>query len=90
MLSLKQVTNVCMQYQGSSQCRYLEQDRSDYKKCYCKKQTSDKVILDELIKEHWEDCKKKGINPAKTSDAQGDNCPGYPFLADILQGYDVP
>lgn len=89
MLSLKQINNVCLVNQGSQQCRYLEHDQKDYKKCYCKKQSADKVLLDEITEEHIQECKKNKTNPTAAGDPLGDNCQGFPFLMDVLQGYDV-
>lgn len=89
MLSLPQLNDVCMLHGGSNQCRYLEMDNKAYGKWHCKKQSPDARHLDDLVDEHIRTCRIDGVDPNTTNIPIADNCNGYPFLKDILQGYDV-
>ena len=92
MLSKNQLDNVCLLGQGCDCCRYLDQDELDYSKFYClkliqayKKKTDDKVS------DFLDNCKKIKLDPYKQNTIPfGDNCPGYPYLKNVQQGYDVP
>ena len=89
MLSLAQMKDVCLLYQGSETCRYLVADENDYQKYYCKKLTSERDLLDELTEDFIQECTKTGADPNDGSTALGDNCKGYLFLKDVHQGWDV-
>jgi len=89
MLSKKQLQNICMQNSRTSKrCRYLAQDDTDSTKYYCVKQSSKKDEIDVDLEEFIEESKKKGHDPYKQGIPLGDNCPGYPILKYIEQGYD--
>jgi hypothetical protein len=89
MLSQRHTEDVCLLYQGSKQCRYLESDPYDYTKFYCRKLTGDRKILDELVEEHVQKCLDQGDNPADSNMAQGDHCSGFVYFKSMVQGYDV-
>ena len=81
MLSLKHLVDVCLL--GSSNkiktCRYLRNDELDENKWYCQKlQPNSKSKIDKQV-----DCDSGSEIPC------GNNCPGYPLLKHITQGYDV-
>ena len=89
MLSQKQLEDVCLIDRESDACRYLMPDLLKYGVWHCtkckkveKKRTDDKIELFVL------ECLKKGLDPAATQVAMGDNCAGYPMLKYIEQGYD--
>jgi len=90
-LSLKQLQDVCMLYNGSSKrCRYLAQDDTDHNKWYCYKKTSKKADIDDEVLEFLKELKKKGMDPKRQSIPFGDNCAGYLPLKTLEQGYDKP
>jgi len=90
MLSLKQLTDVCLCYEGTSErCRYLEQDDDDWSTFFCVKLIPKKRDdIDEQIDEFLEKCKKSGKDPEKENIPLGDNCKGYLKLRHAQQGYD--
>ena len=80
MLSLKHLVDVCLL--GSSNkiktCRYLRNDELDENKWYCQKlQPNSKYKID------------KQVDNSGSEIPCGNNCPGYPLLKHITQGYDV-
>lgn len=89
MLSQKHLEDICLVYKGAFQCRYLDGDPDHYDKFYCRKKTSDKKILDDLCEDHIRECIKNGVDPDAGSQPIGNNCGGYTFFKDLLQGYDV-
>lgn len=91
MLSSKQLSDVCMADSGDHRtCRYLRVDELDSSKFYCYKlRSQEKQKLDTKLKDFIRDCKKKNIDPTTTGVPMSDNCPGYPVLRVIQQGYDV-
>jgi hypothetical protein len=89
MLSLKQLQNVCLAFSnGSGKCRYCGVDDDDSTKYFCNKKTKDKSEIDAELVEHMRDLRSRGIDPYKQDIPLGDNCPGYPILRSIQQGYD--
>jgi hypothetical protein len=88
-LSLKQLNDVCLfPNTNYKRCRYLGQDDIDGSKWYCMKKTAKRAEIDDESNEYLADCHKKGIDPRSQSVPLGDNCPGYPILKTIEQGYD--
>ena len=89
MLTQLQLAKVCQIHQGAAECRYLKVDPTDYSKHYCVKlRTTEKAQIDKACKTHEDACKKNGIDPKSTGHPLGDNCPGYPLLKHVLQGFD--
>ena len=90
MLSLKQLTDVCLCYEGGHErCRYLEQDDDDWNKFYClKKNPKKKQDIDLEMAAFIEKCKKASKDPTKENIPMGDNCGGYLKLKHVQQGYD--
>jgi len=87
MLSLKQIQNVCLAFNGNSKrCRYLARDEIDPTKWYCLKKSSKKTEIDDSVTDLIKDYKKKGNDPKKAGIPLGDNCDGYPILKHIEQG----
>ncbi len=92
MLSQNQLDHVCLLGQGTACCLYLDQDPNDYQKFYCLKlRKADKQMMDDKVKDFLDNCKRIKLDPYKQNNIPfGDNCSGYPYLLNILQGYDVP
>jgi hypothetical protein len=89
MLSLKQLKDVClMDDNTSNRCKYLSQDENDSSKYFCLKLSSKGREIDEEIESYLNDIRKRGRDPRKDNLPLGDNCPGYPVLRNIEQGYD--
>lgn len=90
MLSLKQLNDVCLCYDGTHErCRYLEQDEDDWNKFFClKKNAKKKKDIDDMMLTFLEKCKKAGKDPTKENIPLGDNCNGYLKLKHVQQGYD--
>ncbi len=87
MLSPKQLQNVCCQWQGADQCRYLETNSST--KCCCLKKTGLKAAIDKKVEDYKKDQKAKKQDPSLHGVPIGDNCSGYFYLQNKLQGFDV-
>jgi len=88
-LTLKQVNDVCLNNQGSSQCRYLAEDDNIAGQYYCLKLSSRAEIdkeVDDFIQKH----KARNADPYAMGLPLGNNCKGYLFLKSKPQGYDVP
>jgi hypothetical protein len=89
MLSLKQLKDVCLNSDVTSQrCRYLCQDEVNNSKFYCLKLSAKAGKIDAEIDNYVKTMKSKGKNPDDENLPLGDNCSGYPFLRHIEQGYD--
>lgn len=89
MLSLKQLNDVCLQNQNSSdRCRYLHQDERDISKWLCLKLSSKRQQIDEEIEDYLDEMRKLNRDPYKDNLPLGDNCGGYIVLRNIEQGYD--
>lgn len=88
VLSLKQVEDVCLYYGDKPYCcRYLSKDGGSF---YCYKRTGFKRIIDIETEKEKERLIYESKDPYKEGViALGDNCPGYIFLKNKLQGYDV-
>lgn len=90
MLSLKQVTDVCMRYQGALECRYLKVDMAS-NDCLCHKQVAaSKKTIDEQVQKFVDRAKANGQDPHAMHRPLGNNCKGYPPLRTVTQGYDQP
>lgn len=89
MLSLPQVRDVCLSYQGALQCRYLSYDNVSGAQVCLKKVSSKKNIIDEQVKKFIEKAKIQGQDPDQMGRALGDNCKGYPPFKKMKQGYDI-
>lgn len=87
MLSKKHLQDVCMCNQGSSACRYLSKESWDKFVCL-KLRPIEKAKIDNRTADKYFEAKKKGIDPKTQNHPLGDNCPGYPVLKTIEQGYD--
>lgn len=90
-LTQKQVQDVCLLYQGHTQCRYLDEDTDDQGNvvAVCRKLTLDKSIIDEEVDRFLDESKKNNQDPRKQGVALGDNCVGYLKLTNKKQGYDI-
>ena len=91
-LTDKQVQHKCLYASGSATCRYLEQDRFDWRKFNCVKTLSKKKsAIDKAVRKYLKECSQKKRDPSLgwTSIGDGGNCPGYPYLTTVKQGYDV-
>ncbi len=88
MLSLKQVEDVCLYFEDRPYCcRYLSKDDNSF---YCYKKTGFKRIIDIETEKEKQKFIDNNEDPYKNGKiAFGDNCPGYAFLKNKLQGYDV-
>jgi hypothetical protein len=90
MLSLKQVTDVCMRYQGAQECRYLKVDLASGG-CLCHKQVAaSKKVIDEQVQKFVDKAKANGQDPYAMHRPLGNHCKGYPPLKTVTQGYDQP
>lgn len=88
MLSKNQVHDVCLLGQNSKTCRYLSEENKS-NKFYCLKKTSKKQLIDIEVKDFIIFCEKKQINSNNFYLPIADNCPGFTFLKNIEQGYDI-
>ena len=91
-LSDNQVQHRCLYAAGSSQCRYLEQDRSNWRVFHClKKLAGRKRDADRAVRKYLAECKQKKRDPHSgwTPIGDGGNCQGYAYLPTVKQGYDV-
>ena len=89
MLSKKHVKDICLYHSANYKtCRYCAVDELDSSKFYCLKQSSNKVIADAEIKDFLKKMKKANQDPKNHGLPLGDNCPGYPILKYVEQGYD--
>jgi hypothetical protein len=82
-LSNKHLEDICLLNcsDSSKVCRYLNNDELDESKWYCQKlQPKMKSKIDLSIVSI-----RKGKRKGTPS---GDNCPGYPLLKHVRQGYD--
>lgn len=90
MLTPKQLADVCLLYSGNvKQCRYLEEDPSNWKFFCIKLSPNAKKKKDSTIAQFLTECQHKGIDPTKQGIAMGDNCSGYPIMKNSQQGYDT-
>lgn len=89
MLTLPQVRDVCLTFQGASQCRYLSYDDQAGVQICLKKVPAKKDIIDQQVKKFVEKAKTNGQNHMQMGRAIGDNCQGYYPLKTVKQGYDV-
>jgi hypothetical protein len=90
MLTKKQVEDICLLYSGHKSCRYAIYDQSTGKHLCCKKVQVLKEEIDKRIDEFTSKAKKNGQDLVLLGRPIGDNCPGYLYLKNTQQGYDVP
>jgi len=91
MLSQKHLHDICLLYSGNyKQCRYAEQDATNYQWYCVKLQPDKKAIYDKRVDEFVAECKRNGTNPKKGGCPMGDNCKGFPIFKHIEQGFDQP
>lgn len=79
-LSKRHLEDVCLLNSNdkSAVCRYLLNDELDSSKWHCQKlKIAAKRMIDRDV------VGGLGLIPS------GDNCPGYPILKNIMQGYDL-
>lgn len=101
-LSKKQLKNVCLQYSGSTECRYLGSDRSTGNSLCMRLISKEKKARDKAVSDHFADCKKRGHDAHQQWPGQnlyigyhtvglgtGAGCQGYAPLTQVTQGYDV-
>lgn len=88
-LTNKHVQDICLQYGGHKQCRYLIYDQTSGKHMCCKLVKALKDDVDKRIDEFLKKAKQNGQDPAMMGRGIGDNCQGYIFLKYKKQGYDV-
>lgn len=90
MLSEKHVQDVCL-FDGISPdcCRYCDYD-AEADCFHCVKLTPAKGRIDKRLAEIMEEADQNGVNIYDTGEAVGDNCPGFPFLRHVKQGFDCP
>ena len=89
MLTLPQVRDVCQNYQGADQCRYLSYDDQAGVQICLKKVSAKKDIIDKQVQKFIDAAKKNNQDPRQMGRALADNCKGYPPLKTVKQGYDV-
>ncbi len=89
MLSLPQVKDVCLNWQGADQCRYMSYDDQTGGQICMKKVAAKKDIIDKQVKKFVDKAKANGQDPKQMGRALGDNCKGYPPLKTKKQGYDI-
>jgi len=88
MLSLKQLDDICMVDNNSSErCRYLTTDENEFGKFYCMKLSSRRQQIDQEVEEYLVEMRRLGRDPNHNLPL-GDNCQGYPLFRNIEQGYD--
>jgi hypothetical protein len=89
VLTLPQIKDVCMSWQGATQCRYLSYDDVAHVNICLKKVPAKKDIIDKQVDKFVQKAKANGQDPSQMGRALGDNCKGYPPLKTKKQGYDV-
>lgn len=86
MLSLKQVSDICLSYKGISQCRFLAED--DQRQYYCVKKTAQEKEINDEVNAFIKSQKENGVDYKQSGVPLGNNCQGYLFLKYKKQGYD--
>jgi hypothetical protein len=83
-ISKNHLENVCLfRHQDKSEmCRYLANDELDESLWICRK-------LHCQSKKKIDSCVDSAILRGDRTVPSGDNCPGYPILRNITQGYDA-
>jgi hypothetical protein len=85
-LTNRHLNEVCLVYHQdiSKTCRYILNDELDPRKWYCQKlRPESKSLIDESLAE------MSRASKARIGIPSGDNCPGYPLLKHVDQGFDV-
>ena len=90
MLSKKQSEDICLAFVGHKTCRYSVWDQQTGNHLCCKKVQGLKEAIDDRVERYSLKAKKNGQDLATLGRPVGDNCPGYLYLKNMLQGYDVP
>lgn len=89
MLSDKHLNNICLSGYGYKTCRYLIHDMKAGKHLCCKKVPALRDEIGPRVDEYLSRAKKNGQDIALAGRPTGDNCQGYLFLKNTLQGYDI-
>lgn len=90
MLSKAHAENVCLVYFGHKTCRYMLYDQQTGKHLCSKQVQGLKEEIDDRVEAYMDKLKKNGQDIALMGRPVGDNCQGYLYLKNTLQGYDVP
>lgn len=90
MLSQNQVDDRCLAYGGHKMCRYLVYDQKTGKHLCIKKVDQLREEIDRRVEKHIEKAKATGQDLVMLGRAIGDNCQGYLYLKNVVQGYDIP
>jgi len=91
-LTEKQVQHVCLAHVGARTCRYLENDKKNWRLHHCVKKVSGKKrAIDKEVAKYLADCKANHSDPKQGWKPIGDGgtCQGYAYLPTVLQGYDM-
>lgn len=86
MLSLPQVNDICLNGQGKSACRFLASDISGY---FCLKKTFRKDQINAEVDALVKKASKNNLDLDDLGFPMGDNCSGYVFFKQKIQGYDI-
>ena len=90
MLTLRQITDICLMGTGAGQCRYLAEDEQVDGKFYCLKLvTQQRPEIDQEVFDFIKKHKDRGVDPFAMGLPLEDNCGGYRFLKAKMQGYDL-
>ncbi len=90
MLTRKHVEDICLAYSGHKSCRYMIYDQLTGNHLCCKKVQGLKEEIDDRIEDYVDKAKENGQDLSMLGRPVGDNCPGYFYLKNTSQGYDVP
>jgi hypothetical protein len=90
MLSKKHLEDRCLVWGGHKTCRYLVYDQQTGKNLCCKQVQGLKDEIDKRIEDYTTKAKKNNQDLSMLGRPVGDNCDGYLYLKNTLQGYDVP
>ena len=97
MLSEKQVEDVCLPFvcnanggiMSSAQCRYCVFDYSGTTQCH-KLSKSARDNIDKKIEKLKQEAVTQGVSLDDIGEPTGDNCPGFPIMRYVEQGYNKP
>jgi len=77
-------------YFGHKSCRYLVYDQNSGEYLCCKKVSGLKEEIDKRVTEFENKSVVNGQDLSLLGRPLGDNCPGYLYLKNVQQGYDIP
>lgn len=89
MLTEEHLKDYCLPNQGVKTCRYLCSDAKDNNVFYCLKKSSKKNLIDSEIHAFIKKCDVNKTDPNSFELPIADNCPGFPLLKSIKQGYNL-